>query len=107
MAEAYVVVVAHNVVCLIERIEAAEPVPATPLEVSSQLAANYRRAGCIDGRYLFDDAKRAKAFASLCLGFTKALIDKRLAAIEALPAGSVAYRADDQPEGNLPPPGPG
>lgn len=44
--------------------------------------------------------ERAKIFASLCLEFTKALVEKRLAAINALAVGSAVYRADDERDAN-------
>ena len=97
MAEVYVVVVEHNLVRAIERVAEApgEPIPATPLEVSSQLAANNRANGCLDGRYYFSETQPAKIFASLCLEFVRALADKRREAIDALPVGVAAYRADE------------
>ncbi len=97
MPEYYAVVVERNLVRAIERLEAPapRPVPATPLEVSSELAANHRANGCIDGRYYFDDPQRARTFAALCLEFTKALVERRLRAVEGLPAGVAEYRADD------------
>ena len=96
MAGYFTVVVAHNVVQAIEPSEAppGEPVAATPLEAGTELATNYRVRGCIDGRYHFDDAARARTFASLCLEFTRALVDKRLEEVNRLPAGSPAYRAE-------------
>lgn len=102
MSDVYVVVVKNNVVCAIERSSEAppEPIPKTPLEVGTQLATNNRVNGCIDGRYYFEDTQRAKIFASLCLEFTKALVEKRLAAINALPVGHAEYRADDERHGN-------
>ena len=97
MADVYVVVVEHNLVCAIERTEPpADPIPATPLEVSTQLAANNRANGCIDGRYYFTDTQAARIFASLCLQFVKSLAEKRLAAVDSLAAGKVEYRADDE-----------
>lgn len=109
MADIYAVVVKNNVVCAIERcIEPPpEPIPKTPLEVGTQLATNNRVNGCIDGRYYFDDTQRAKIFASLCLEFTKALVEKRLKAIDALPVGSAEYRADDERNANRTAPGAG
>ena len=109
MPDIYVVVVKNNVVCAIERStgKPSEPIPKTPLEVSTQLATNNRLNGCIDGRYYFDDTQRARIFASLCLEFTKALVEKRLAAIDALPVGYVEYRADDERHGNRTAPGAG
>jgi hypothetical protein len=102
MSEAYAVVVRNNLVCAIERLPELplQPIPKTPLEVGTQLATNYRVNGCIDGRYLFEDTQRAKVFASLCLEFTRALIEKRLADINALPVGLGEYRPDDDHGGN-------
>lgn len=96
VSEVYVVVVEHNLVKAIERLSEVpdRPVPGTPLEVSTELANNSRLNGCIDGRYYFDDTQRARTFASLCLEFTKAMVEKRLADVNKLPVGSPAYRAD-------------
>ncbi len=96
MADVHVVIVEHNLVRTIERsAPPAEPVPATPLEVSTQLATNHRAHGSLDGRYYFTDTQAAKIFASLCLEFVKAMADKRLAAINALAVGVAEYRADE------------
>jgi hypothetical protein len=105
MADHYVVVVEGNIVRAIERHRSAppRPIPATPLEVSSELAANHRANGCIDGRYYFDDPQRARTFASLCLEFTRARVEKLLAAIERLPAGVAEYRADEETGGGRDP----
>lgn len=102
MAEFYAVVVRANLVVRIERSThpPESPIPASPLEVSSQLADNHRRHGCIDGTYYFDDAQRARIFASLCLAFTKAIAEKRMAFIDSLPAGRAEYREDDESLGN-------
>lgn len=90
MAVTYVVVVRHNVVTALEQAPEGidTPVPQTKLEIGTQLAANYRANGCIDGRYLFDNAQRARIFAILCLEFIRALVDKRLEAMKALGAGA-------------------
>jgi hypothetical protein len=100
VADFYIVVVEKNIVQAIERstLAPAGPVPRTPLEVSAQLAANNRLNGCIDGRYYFEDSQRARIFAELCLEYTRALVDKRLAKINKLPVGFVEYRADDDSE---------
>lgn len=99
MAEVYAVVVEHNLVRAIERSEPrGAPVPATPLEVSTQLAANHRANGCLDGRYYFTDTQSAKVFATLCLEFVKAMAEKRRSAIDALAVGAAEYRADDEPD---------
>jgi hypothetical protein len=97
MSDFYVVVVEKNIVQAIERstLPPAEPVPRTPLEVSAQLAANNRLHGCIDGRYYFEDSQRARIFAELCLEYTRALVEKRLAVINKLPVGFAEFRADD------------
>ena len=96
--DAYVVVVRHNLVCAIEPVAdmPRESIPATPLEVSTQLAANHRANGCIDGRYYFRDTMHARTFAELCLEFTKAMVEKRLAAVAKLPVGAPLYRADSE-----------
>ena len=102
------VVVEHNLVRSIERCAPpAEPIPETPLAVSTQLAANNRAHGCLDGRYYFTDTQAAKIFASLCLEFVKALADKRRAAIDALAVGVAQYRADEERERNATGPGAG
>jgi hypothetical protein len=96
MPEVYVVVVEHNLVSAIERTEPPpEPIPATPLEVSTQLAANHRTNGCLDGRYYFTNTQAARTFAALCLTFVKALAEKRLAAVDSLAVGTAHYRADE------------
>lgn len=103
MADVYVVVVEHNLVRAIERDAAPPgPIPATPLEVSTQLAENNRAHGCIDGRYFFTDTQAAKIFASLCLEFTKAVAEKRLAAVNALAVGVAEYRVDERADGTDP-----
>ncbi len=88
MADTYVVVVEHNLVTAVQKMTdgAGASVPQTKLEVGTQLADNYRSHGCIDGRYYFDNAQRARIFATLCLEFTRALIDKRLDVVKVLPA---------------------
>ncbi len=99
MADFYTVVVEGNLVSAIERASApgAGPLARTPLEAGTQLAENNRRRGSIDGRYCFDDAQRARVFAQLCLEFTRALAERRLAALGRLPAGRAEYRAGDEP----------
>lgn len=89
MAEIYVVEVEHNVVTAMRRLpsNSTVSVPESRLEIGTALAANYRAHGCIDGSYHFDNAQRARVFATLCLEFTRALVDKRLEALRRLPAG--------------------
>ncbi len=96
MVDTYVVVVEHNVVSAIRKLPEGTvvPVPQTKLEVGTELADNYRNQGCIDGQYYFDNSQRAKIFASLCLEFTRALIQKRLDAIKLL-KGDSDYSAAD------------
>jgi hypothetical protein len=53
---------------------------------------NNASTGCIDGRYYFDNPQRARIFAVLCLEFARALIDKRLEVVKALPTGA-SYHA--------------
>lgn len=105
MAETFTVVVRHNLVEAIRPgpLPPGAPVPASPLEVSTQLAENNRRHGCIDGDYHFDDAARARVFALLCLEFTRALAERRHAAIERH-TGPLVYRADGEPLGHGPVP---
>ena len=81
----YQVVVKHNIVCAIRRVDksGAVEVPQTKLEVSTQLARNNQQNGCIDGEYYFEDAALAKSFAILSLDFVKRLIEKTLEKIEA------------------------
>ena len=97
MADTYVVVVQHNLVTAVRKqADAAEVVvPQTKLEVGTQLADNYRRHGCIDGNYYFDNAQRARIFATLCLEFTKALVEKRLDAVKVLTAETEYCATDD------------
>ncbi len=99
MAEIYVVVVEHNVVTAVRQLPGDAPVriPQSRLDIGTELAANYRAHGCIDGRYHFDNAQRARIFATLCLEFTRALVDKRLDVLRRLPAGC-EYLAADRPE---------
>ena len=99
MAETYVVVVEHNVVMAVRRLPvgATVPVPETKLEVGTELASNYRAQGCIDGCYHFDNPQRARVFATLCLEFTRALVDKRLDALKRLAADG-EYLAGDRPD---------
>jgi hypothetical protein len=94
MACVYVVVVEHNIVTALEQVTDGTdtPVAQTKLEIGTQLAENNRINGCIDGRYCFDNPQRARIFAILCLEFTRALVDKRLEAVKALPTGA-AYHA--------------
>lgn len=80
----YKVVIKHNIVCAIERIDGAPAleVPQSKLEVSAQLATNNQLNGCIDGDYYFEDAKLAKNFAILSLDFVKRLTERTLQKIE-------------------------
>ena len=86
----YVVVVLHNLVSRVARTGDVTPgrIARSPLEVSTQLAENYRARGTIDGSYYFDDLPQARVFATLCLEFTRALADRRLAILKTLAAGA-------------------
>ena len=96
MTNVYVVIVEHNVVTAVrkETDAAGIVIPPTKLEVGTQLADNYKAFGCIDGRYYFENAQRARIFAELCLEFTKALVERRLDAVRALKADE-PYHAND------------
>ena len=100
MAEIYVVEVQHNVVTAVREVpfDAAVSVPDSRLEIGTQLAENYRAHGCIDGSYHFDSAQRARIFATLCLEFTRALVEKRLDALKRLPVSSEYLGADGPDE---------
>jgi hypothetical protein len=102
MTDIYVVVVKHNMVTALERAAASVnvPVPQTKLEIGTRLAENYRANGCIDGEYYFDNAQRAKIFATLCLEFTRALVDKRLEVLKALAIGAVYNATADSRGGS-------
>jgi hypothetical protein len=95
MSDAYVVVVLHNVVHAIEREPAAGGgSPRTPLEIGTELAGNNRRNGCIDGRYRCDDAATARVFATLCLDYAQALVERRRKDIDGLPPGFASFLAE-------------
>jgi len=87
---AYAVTVENNLVAGIARVDGGTtaPVAQTRLEVATQLAENFRANGCIDGCYHFANAQRARVFATLCLEFTQALVERRLAAIRSLAVGA-------------------
>jgi hypothetical protein len=90
MTATYVVVVRNNIVAALEQVPASTdtPVPKTKLEIGTQLAENFQANGCIDGRYLFEDAQRARIFAVLCLEFIRALVDRRLETVRSLATGA-------------------
>lgn len=95
----FVVIVEHNLVTAIARASGggAGAVPETTLEVGTELAANYRRNGCLDGQYLFRNAQRARIFATLCLEFTQALTERRLAVVKALRSDEEFHAGDARP----------
>ena len=99
MKHASAVTVKGNLVCVIEPAAAGalSASAATPLEVGSALAANFARNGCIDGDYVLPDRESARTFALLCLGFSKALLERRLGFVERLPAEFDRYVSDEQP----------
>ncbi len=80
----YRVIVTDNMVCAIERMgdRTGIEIPRTQLGVSTQLSANYQENGCLDGEYYFADRERARAFAVLCLDFTKKLAEKLMERLE-------------------------
>ena len=84
------VIVHHNAVQAIRRAPRAPgmDVPGSNLEVTSELARNYRLHGCIDGCYRFDDPERARSFAVLALDFVKRMLEKRIEQIESLDTGA-------------------
>ena len=84
------VVVRHNTVQAIRRVPRAPGmhVPESNLEVTSELARNHQRHGCIDGSYRFDEPERARSFAVLALDFVKRMLEQRIEQIEALDTGA-------------------
>ena len=84
------VLVRHNTVQSIRRVPRAPGmnVPGSNLQVTSELARNHQRNGCIDGCYRFDDPERARSFAVLALDFVKRMLEKRIEQIEALDTGA-------------------
>jgi len=74
----YRVVVEHNLVSAVEGIEVPAPsgISGENLEVTLQLASNFRAQGCIDGEYLFTSVHQAKDFAMVALDFVKKLAEK-------------------------------
>ena len=84
------VVVHHNAVQAIRRVARTRDmhVPGSNLEVTSALARNHQRHGCIDGCYRFDEFERARSFAVLALDFVKRMLEKRIEQIEALDTGA-------------------
>ena len=84
------VVVRHNAVQAIRSVPRVSGmhVPESNLEVTSKLARNHQRHGCIDDCYRFDDAERARSFAVLALDFVKRMLEKRIEQIEALDTGA-------------------
>ena len=71
------VVVRHNAVQAIRRVPRAQDmhIPESNLEVTSELARNHQRHGCIDGCYWFDQPERARSFAVLALDFVKRMLE--------------------------------
>ena len=86
----YEVVVRHNAVQAIRRTPRTPDIhiPESNLEVTSELARNHQRHGCIDGCYRFHEPERARSFAVLALDFVKRLLEKRIEQIEALDTGA-------------------
>ena len=91
------VVVRHNAVLAIRRVPRKPNmhVPASNLEVTSELARNHQRHGCIDGCYRLDEFERARSFAVLALDFVKRMLEKRIEEIESLDTGA-EFEAPEQ-----------
>ncbi len=84
------VVVRHNLVEEIRRMEHLsdnQSVLKTNLDAGTLLAENFQANQCVDGEYFFDDAERAKSFASVCMDFTMKLLQARLGQIDKLNSG--------------------
>ncbi len=84
------VVVRHNLVEQIQRLDnlnGNQTVLKSNLEAGTLLSENFQANDCIDGEYCFDDAERAKSFASVCMDFTKKLLQSRLDRIDRLNSG--------------------
>lgn len=78
------VVVRHNMVTEIRPLsEGSEESssPVDPLAISTLLASNNQRNGCLDGEYDLTDFETARHFAALCLGYQKNLCEKSLEAV--------------------------
>ena len=84
------VAVRHNAVQTIRKMPRTLDVhiPESNLEVTSELALNHQRHGCIDGCYRFDDPERARSFAVLAMDFIKRMLEKRIEQIESLDTGA-------------------
>ncbi len=86
----YVVLVRHN---LVEQIQCQDDLSnqqtalKTNLDAGTLLSENFQQNECIDGEYWFDDAERAKSFASVCMDFTRKLLQSRLDRIDKLNSG--------------------
>ena len=102
MPDVFVVLVEGNLVSAIERSGLAQDKggPGSRLDVGTQLATSFREKGCIDGRYLLADAEDNRSFASLCLEFTKGLVDRRMRDIDELAKGELHYRAERPARGD-------
>lgn len=83
------VIVRHNAVEAIRKVARTPDmhVPESNLGVTSELARNHQRHGCIDGCYRFGEFERARSFAVLALDFVKRMLGKRIEEIEALDTG--------------------
>ena len=84
------VTVRHNLVQSIHRAPRTPDmhVPASRLEVSTELATNHQRNQCIDGVYRFEDAEQARSFSVLALDFVNRIIERRLQTIQAPDSGA-------------------
>ncbi len=84
------VTIVANLVVSIRRAERSADmhIPESRLAVSTELARNHQKNGCIDGCYRFEDPEQARSFALLALDFVKRTIDKRSEQVEALDTGA-------------------
>ena len=103
-AASYVVVVEHNLVSKVARAadDSSAQVSGSPLETGTRLAESFRASGTIDGLYYFEDLPHARVFATLCLEFTRALADRRLATLKTLAAGAEFDAASGSSAQSLP-----
>jgi hypothetical protein len=96
------VVVRHNMVTEIRQLtDESEDNRSTidPLAISTLLASNNLRNGCLDGEYDLPDFETARHFAALCIGFQKNLCEKSLEAVaEAGMDGATSWRNRYVPE---------
>ncbi len=83
---AYRVIIRHNIVVAIEAVAVSDAaiVASDALAVSSKLAQNNRRNGCLDGEYMVRDGEAARFFAHLSLDFVKRTAEKSIEHLESV-----------------------